>query len=90
MSQLKHHEWVAIWNHDTQQVVLGHIVFKLMCKDSIIVEHWFTSRSSLLVTSDSNPPMLNQCFGCLLNQEKQCYTLFKKETSLVSLYMKIQ
>ena len=68
MLRPKSHEWIAA-HMDNSQTYFGHIVFKSTCIDLIIVEHWVPFISHTSITPDSNPPVLQQCFGCEWNQE---------------------
>jgi ribonuclease HI len=67
MSRRGKREWVAIWNNDINQAVIGRIIQKDPLNNAIVVQHWCHYIDNTDISPSKAAPIVYQCPGCEIN-----------------------
>jgi len=67
MSRRGKHEWVAIWNNDINQAIIGRIIQKDPLNNAIVVQHWCHYIDNTDISPSKAAPIVQQCPGCEIN-----------------------
>src|SRR5581483_4287918 len=64
----KKKEWVAVYNHYVNQVIVGQVVYKCKASSIIYVEYWYHVVDNIHVSPESSNVLAIKCRGCSLHR----------------------